>query len=150
MMRHHRHCGGRRAGGAEGRTWDAHQWMGWSLPPGLYRDPQHGKVAGVCAGLGAYFQVKPKFLRLAAILGCVFGLFIPIILAYALLVFILPTEPADPRWQGDEAFAGNREAAPPSAGDLKARFQQLDQRLVRMEEWVTSEDYRLRQKFRDL
>ena len=125
-------------------------------PSGLYRDPEHGKVAGVCAGLGRYFQVRPKFIRLAMIMGCVFGLFIPIVVGYILLTVLLPIVPdgaangppshadhsGSDRWRGGDA--GTR------IDGLKDRFRSLDQRLAAIEARVTSEEFQLRQKFRDL
>ena len=35
----------------------------------LYRDPQKGKIAGVCAGLADYFGVETWIVRLLAITG---------------------------------------------------------------------------------
>ena len=34
----------------------------------LYRDSKEGKLGGVCAGLGEYFNLDPVILRLAFIL----------------------------------------------------------------------------------
>lgn len=146
-MGHYRrhHCDHRRPGGYQERTMDPWPCMGWRMPPGLQRDPQRGKIAGVCAGLGNYFQIKPKFIRLAVIIGSVFGFFLPIALCYAVLAFLLPV-PGSGQGAAGDGYA----AAQPTAEDLKADFEQLDRRLAAIEEWVTSEDYRLRQKFQNL
>ncbi|HXP96445.1 MAG TPA: PspC domain-containing protein [Telmatospirillum sp.] len=125
------------------------QWF--ERPPGLFRDPRHGKIAGVCAGLGAYFEVRPKFIRLAMILGCVFGLFIPIILGYVLLTVLLPTTSSAAAYDGRAAADPWREeAAGEKIDSLKERFRGLDRRLAAIETKVTSEEFLLRQKFRDL
>ena len=42
----------------------------------LYRDPQRGKIAGVCAGLAEYFGVETWIVRLLAISGLIFAGFI--------------------------------------------------------------------------
>ena len=42
----------------------------------LYRDPQKGKIAGVCAGLADYFGVETWIVRLLAITGLIFAGFI--------------------------------------------------------------------------
>jgi phage shock protein C len=126
------------------------RWPGF--PPDLYRDPDHGKAAGVCAGLGAYFQVRPKFIRLAFILGSVFGLFIPLVLAYVLLTILLP-----PRSEASP-LADQAGGRPGSSGEdagsridrLAERFRALDRRLASMEAQVTSDEFLLRQKFREL
>jgi phage shock protein C len=125
----------------------------WSQNPlGLYRDVQHGRIAGVCAGLGAYLSIKPKYIRLAAILGCVFGFFVPIIAVYVALAILLKPMPevrfhseAEERFWRTMSVSPNR-----TASDLTARFRALDRRLRDIETRVTSEEFNLRQKFRDL
>ncbi|MTJ80761.1 MAG: PspC domain-containing protein [Telmatospirillum sp.] len=154
------------------------------VPPGLYRDPERGKVAGVCAGLGAYFQVRPKAIRVAFILGSVFGLFIPLGILYALLTILLPPLPDDVArrrggwrddgfqdeagrteqdrdptrrwWAGDGLAAavrgrgGNGQDVASRIDGLADRFRTLDGRLASMEARVTSDEFLLRQKFREL
>jgi signal transduction histidine kinase len=59
----------------------------------LRRDPQHGMVAGVCAGLGKRLQIDPLLLRIvfaATALASGIGL-----VAYVLAWILLPAEPAD-------------------------------------------------------
>lgn len=56
----------------------------------LYRDPEHGVLGGVCAGLGAYFHVDPLLLRI---------LFVAFLIAYGstaviYLIFWLVVPPA--------------------------------------------------------
>jgi len=125
----------------------------WSQNPlGLYRDTQRGKVAGVCAGLGLYLDIRPKFIRLAAILGCVFGFFIPILAVYILLAILLRPMP-NPLFQtpSEEQFWRTVSASPNRmTTDLKSRFRSLDRRLSDIETKVTSDEFDLRQKFRDL
>jgi signal transduction histidine kinase len=58
----------------------------------LRRDPEHGMVAGVCAGLGKRLQVDPLLLRIvfaATALASGIGL-----VAYVLAWILLPAEPA--------------------------------------------------------
>jgi phage shock protein C len=136
----------------------SYRWPGF--PAGLYRDPENGRVAGVCAGLGQYFQIRPKFIRVGIILGCIFGLFLPILIGYGLLTLMLPVvsemRADDLRWssagQPDSehsqgAAAGNWESR---IDGLMDRFRGLDRRLADVEAKVTSEEFRLRQQFRDL
>ncbi len=126
----------------------------WSHNPlGLYRDVEHGRIAGVCAGLGAYLSIRPKYLRLAAILGCVFGFFVPILAVYAALAILLKPMPPGPMFtsETEERFWRTMSVSPNrTAGDLQARFKTLDRRLADIETRVTSEEFNLRQKFRDL
>lgn len=125
----------------------------WSRNPmGLYRDIRRGRVAGVCSGIGAYFEIEPKFVRIAAILGSVFGFFVPIAIAYVILALILKPMP-DPMFanEAEAKFWRGMTASPNrTAEDIKARFSALDRRLATMEAHVTSDETSLRQKFRDL
>jgi len=63
------------------------------LPDGLVRDPVRGRVAGVCAGLGGYFGIKPKFVRLFFILMSVFGFFFFTVALYIILALLIPQAP---------------------------------------------------------
>jgi phage shock protein C len=58
----------------------------------LYRDTKNEMVAGVCAGLGNYFEVDPTLIRLAFALAVLagFGSGIPL---YILLAIIMPEGP---------------------------------------------------------
>lgn len=123
-------------------------------PTDLRRDPARGKIAGVCAGLGAYFEVSPKFIRLALVIGCVFGLFLPLVGGYVALTVLLPTttddEPAGFPGAGPSRAAWTVASAGERIDALKEHFRLLDQRLAAIESQVTSDEFRLRQKFRDL
>jgi phage shock protein C len=127
------------------RTFRTSPWRWPQTPRGLYRDPPRGRIAGVCAGIAAYYQVKPRMLRALLIVGCICGFFIPLIAFYVLLVMILP--PLSERPDVDHAGWPSSSSDP---GSVRRRFEALDRRLAHMEGWVTSEDYRLRQQFKDL
>lgn len=43
------------------------------IPRRLYRDTEHARLSGVCAGIGRYFDVDPVWIRL--------GMFLPLVLA---------------------------------------------------------------------
>lgn len=64
----------------------------------LYRSRTDSMLAGVCGGLGAYFDIDPTLIRLLFVLSTLFsGLGI---LIYLAMWFIVPEEP-----EGDEAEA---------------------------------------------
>ena len=69
------------------------QHNGTPRPRTLHRARQERLLFGVCGGLAAYFDVDPTIVRVAVVLA---GLIPPIggtlVLAYALLVFIVPIE----------------------------------------------------------
>jgi phage shock protein C len=59
----------------------------------LYRSRDDRKIAGVCAGLGKYFNVDPTIMRLIFVLAAIFTAVGPAVLIYILLVVIIPEEP---------------------------------------------------------
>ncbi len=120
-------------------------------PHRLWRDPQHRWIAGVCAGLAAFAGVDVAVARLAALFGLVL-FFPPVALGYLVLAIALPVKPTEPRGTPDEQrFWRMASTAPNRAvGELTERFRTIDRRLAAIETLVTSEEYHLRRKFRDM
>jgi phage shock protein C len=59
----------------------------------LYRSNRDSMIAGVCGGLGDYFNIDPTIVRLITILLLfVTGLF-PILLIYIVLSVVIPKNP---------------------------------------------------------
>jgi phage shock protein C len=121
-------------------------------PTGLYRDPARGKIAGVCAGLGAYFGVRVGGVRIALILLSVFGFFGPVFVGYVVLAVLLHRKPEHLfKDSDDEAFWRSVVRRPAdTVSGLARRFRDLDDRLIRMEHRLTSPDEVLRAQFRQL
>jgi phage shock protein C len=117
------------------------------LPEGLVRDTANGKIAGVCAGLGGYFTIKTKWIRLFMLMACVFVSPFPVIFVYVVLAVLMPPAPAGFAYAPTIDETGRRV---PDNSYLRDHFAHLDRRLANMEAWVTSEDYRLRQQFKNL
>ena len=117
----------------------------------LWRDTDRGILAGVCAGIADYVGVEPIVVRLAAVLGLVF-FFPPTIAAYVILAVALrPKPPALYSSADEEAFWRGVGTAPADAvNSLKRKFADLETRLGYMESQVTSGDFELHRKFRDL
>jgi phage shock protein C len=59
----------------------------------LYRSERNKVFAGICGGLGEYFNVDPAALRLAWLLVVIFTGFFPGVLAYILAIFVIPPAP---------------------------------------------------------
>ncbi len=59
----------------------------------LYRYPADGKIAGLCAGLGEFFQVDPVFFRLAWVAVTIMTGVVPGTLAYLIAWYLVPQEP---------------------------------------------------------
>lgn len=56
----------------------------------LYRIRDNKIFAGVCAGLGEYFNIDPTLLRLIWTLVVIFTGLVPGVLVYILAIFIVP------------------------------------------------------------
>jgi phage shock protein C len=117
----------------------------------LYRDPANGMLAGVCAGIAAYFGVEPIAVRLAVVLA-LFLFFPATALAYIVASFALPKRPPTLFATGEEeAFWRDAAIRPDDAlHGLGHRFADLETRLRAMEQQVTSGEFELHRKFRDL
>ena len=99
----------------------------------LYRSNQDKKISGVCSGLGNYFNIDPTLIRLLFIFLMVFTGFLHVIIAYFILVLIIPIEPRSNiqrnykrlyRSQTDKKLAG-------VCGGL-AEFLKMDSTLIRI------------------
>jgi len=117
----------------------------------LYRDPDNGMIAGVCAGIAEYVGLRPVQVRLLVILGLVF-FFVPTVIGYVALALTLRPKPPDLYRADDEAQFWRRVRTAPQGAlaALRDRFRGLEQRLARIESVVASEEYELRRKFRDI
>ncbi len=63
-----------------------------SQPSGLYLDPTHRKIGGVCAGVARYLDISRFWVRIAAVIG----LFIhapSVLIAYGIAYMILDEAP---------------------------------------------------------
>jgi len=66
----------------------------------LYRSRTNKKIAGVCGGLGEYFQIDPTFIRLILLFVCFFTAVFPVLIAYLIGVIIIPYEPFEKSIRG--------------------------------------------------
>ncbi|MGH8158777.1 MAG: envelope stress response membrane protein PspC [Rhodanobacter sp.] len=117
----------------------------------FYRDPRHGKLIGVCAGVADYFGWNVTTIRILAIIALFWfnGL---AVIAYLILGCMLPTKP-DTLYDGDadeEYWRSMRRSADDTFLDVRHRFRELDMKLQHMEGYVTSSRYELDRQFRDL
>jgi phage shock protein C len=158
--------------------WDHAAWFAW--PDRLYRDGNNGLIAGVCAGLADYFGVRIVLVRIVALLGLCFFVFpvliayvvLALVLPRRPRVFMAGAddwrdraarrqERRQRRWERRFGGAGwgnwgnwdAGSAGPPPGETLRSlldRFTKLEERLARIEGEVTSSDFELKRKFRDI
>jgi len=73
----------------------------------LYRDTEHGLLAGVCAGIADYLGIERIVIRLGFVVALVFFV-VPAALAYIVLAVALPKRPPAFRMSADEAAVVRR------------------------------------------
>lgn len=59
----------------------------------LYRSSTDKVLAGVCGGLGDYFNIDPTIIRIIYVLLTVFSAAFPGVVAYIIMALIMPHEP---------------------------------------------------------
>ena len=126
-------------------------WTSSSTHHRLWRDTDRGILAGVCAGIADYIGVEPIVVRLVAVLGLVF-FFPPTIVVYVILALVLRPKPPTLYASADEEafWRGVGTAPADTLHSLKRKFADLEARLGQMEGQVTSGDFDLHRRFRDL
>ena len=60
----------------------------------LYRSQTDKKVAGLCGGLGEYFDVDPTLIRLLTVVLGLITAVVPLVIAYVIAWIIVPAKPA--------------------------------------------------------
>lgn len=120
-------------------------------PHKLYKNRENGYVAGVCAGISDYLGVSVAVVRIIVIFGSIFisPLFI---LGYIILALVLDKKPAVLyRSKEEENFWRTVSFAPRDTyKSLVHKFRTMEGRLRKMEDYVTSGEYELEKKYRDL
>jgi phage shock protein C len=59
----------------------------------LTRSSRHKMIAGVCGGIAEYFDLDPTVVRVAYVLVSIVSVAFPGILAYVILMFVMPPPP---------------------------------------------------------
>ncbi len=132
------------------------------------RDADRGMVAGVCAGIADYFGFRPCAVRLIFIIA-LFVAFPFAVLTYIAMVLLVPSESSRyeyvverevihrrrrrrmSRRERRRAEAGaEEEERVHRAEQVRERYRTLDERLARIEKYVTSSRYDLDREFRNL
>jgi phage shock protein C len=114
----------------------------------LYRS-RHGIIMGVCRGLSDYFNLRVGWVRLVAVAILLMTGIWPIVVIYLLAGVLMKPEPMIP-FESEEqkdfydSYTTDRHR---TLRDLKRRFSNLDRRLRRMEDRVTSRDFEWERRF---
>lgn len=110
----------------------------------LYRNKKRGILAGVCAGISDWSGVNLTALRVIVIL-LAFPFTAVMLIGYIVLALLLPVRPNDlyRDSEHEEFWQEVRRAPTDTVTTLNHRFRSLDERLQRMEAWLTSREYRI-------
>jgi phage shock protein C len=121
----------------------------------LYRDSDRAVLGGVCAGLANYLGFNLKVTRLLCVIAflCVFPF---ALVAYLAAVFLIPASSSriyDERMYDERRKEALREEilrARPSVSEVRERYRNLEERLAKIEKYITSSRYDLDEEFRRL
>ena len=116
----------------------------------LYRDKERAILGGVCAGLADWTGVNRVGLRLVVVLLAL-PFTLVMVTGYLVLWLLLPKRPRNLYRDDAEAefWQEVRRSPRDSVSQLNRRFRDLDDRLQRMETWITSSEYRIDRELRD-
>ena len=131
--------------------------MGTANGRTLYRNPQSGKIAGVCAGIADYFSFETWLVRVIAVSILLLGGTGVVLVIYIALWMILDIKPVNLAhkeqhkdieikkkvWQAGEP-------AKQALFDVNRQFNDLETRLRRLEEHVTSDNFDLKRQINSL
>ena len=121
----------------------------------LYRDTDRAVLGGVCAGLARYLGFNLKVTRFLAVIAFLCAMPFAII-GYLGAVFLIPplssTSYDESRYEEirKEELREKIRRAKPTVGEVRKRYESMDERLARIEKYVTSSRYELDEKFRRL
>ena len=120
-------------------------------PVRLYRNRRNGWVAGVCAGIADYFGVSTVPVRVVTAVGLVM-FFIPTVIAYIFAAWLIKPAPENLFESKDEEhfWRNVRKEPKDTVHDLHYKFGESERRLRALEAQVTSSEFELRRKFKDL
>lgn len=111
----------------------------------LYRDTEHKLLAGVCAGIAEKHGLPRLVVRAITVLLLFTPLTLVVVIAYCVAAFLVPEKPRDLyRSPDEEVFWRSVNRAPADTfGQVRHRFREMENRLRRMEAYVTSKEFEL-------
>lgn len=120
----------------------------------LYRIPQSGKIAGVCAGVAEYFAIETWLVRVLAASIFLLGGSGVIFIIYIALWVILDIKPQSHTFREDievkKKVWQSGEPAKQALSDVNRQFRSLEMRLQNIERHVTSDNFDLKREINSL
>ena len=121
----------------------------------LYRDADRAMLGGVCAGLARYLGFNLKVTRFLAIIAFLCAMPFAVI-GYIGAVLLIPAsssrthDAATYEEIRKEELREEIRRAKPTVSEVRRRYESMDERLARIEKYVTSSRYNLDEEFRRL
>ena len=121
----------------------------------LYRDADRAVLGGVCAGLARYLGFNLKVTRFLAVIAFLCAMPFAIV-GYLAAVFLIPSsssriyDAAAEDALRKETLREEIRRAKPTVEEVRRRYESMDERLAKIEKYVTSSRYELDEKFRRL
>ncbi len=115
---------------------------------GIYRS-RNGIILGVCQGLAEHFDFKPFWIRAIVLIIFLASGVWPILVLYFVAAFLMKPEPVRPiETEAEQEFYDSYTTSSQRATSrIKRRYQNLDQRIRRMEDVVTAREFEWDRKF---
>lgn len=126
----------------------------------LYRDADRAVLGGVCAGLARHLGFNLKVTRFLAFITFLCAMPFAVI-GYLAAVFLIPSS-SSREYRAEaydelrseelrkEALREEIKRAKPNVDEVRRRYKSMDERLAKIEKYVTSSRYELDEKFRRL
>ncbi len=128
----------------------------------LRRSRKDRVLAGVCGGLAEHFDVNANLLRAGFVLGTIItsGLLVPLV--YLVCIFVLPPEEgfgssrkctarrSRRRRRRERAATTEVPSDTPSMEALYGQYDEIEMKIRKLEDYVTSKEYVLKRKFEEL
>jgi phage shock protein C len=122
-------------------------------PKRFFRSRNDSVIAGVCGGIAERFGWEPVLVRVLTVLLTIFMMGPVAIIAYIVICVITPRAPigyGNFSAEEDAFWRGVSDRPRATFGTIKYSFMDLEERLKNIERTVTSDEWRLRQEFKDL
>ncbi len=124
------------------------KFMNRSFPRGLYRS-RNGIILGVIRGISEYFDFSVFWGRTIAVILLLVSGFWPVTGLYFLAALLMKPAPVL-RIDSDDAhdfYDSYVHSRPRAVNRIKRRYDNIEQRIRRMEDAVTSRDYDWKRRF---
>jgi phage shock protein C len=116
--------------------------LGSVFRKGFYRS-RSGLILGVCRGIAEYFDFSVFWTRVITFMIFLFSGFWPVVVLYFVAALVMKPEPVIPIQDEEhqefyDSYVHSRRSA---ADRIKRRYKNLERRIQRMEDLVTTREY---------